>query len=155
VGALAFAAVAQAGATLFYFSYSDVAYSGDDTVSGVLSAQLLSGDQYLVTSGTVNVSDAYTIAEPGGVEAYSIVNCTNGGVVESPSGAFYVDNIVLVGGGLVAEDPVLDNIGGLLFAPQANVQNGVETLTGDEINIWGGELARRLFVLPRVRRRDV
>ena len=126
VGAMAFAAVAQAGAMVFSFSYSDLA---GDVAVGMINATQLSGNVYLATSGT------FTVSYPGGpAGVYSLVANPNadGSIFTSPSTAFVCDDVLYNG-----SDPVLDAYG-LLLAPQANVNAlGQENPADEEINIWG------------------
>ncbi len=102
---------------VFDLNYSD---SAGNVANGVITATLISGNDYLATSGYLNVTASTT---PSVVGSYSLAP---GGPAAflSPSGAFIVDNILYN-----ASDPYLDVYGllGLGFASTA----------GTELNLWG------------------
>jgi len=103
-------------AFVFNLSYTD----GANVVSGSITADYISGNQYHATGGTLQVTASSTAAIIG---SYSLM-AGGPGNFYSPSGAFIVNNLLYYPG-----DPYLDGYGllGLGFA----------STSGVELNLWG------------------
>ena len=112
---LVIAAQARASIT-FDLEYSDPA---GNVAHGQLIATALGNDQYLATSGTLDVTAS---SNPGVVGSYSIV-AGGPAAFYSPAGAFIADNVLYYPN----QDPYLDVYGLLAFQSAAGV----------ELNLWG------------------
>jgi hypothetical protein len=114
-GALSLAIQAR-GSIDFSFNFTD---SSGDVAAGNLFATPLGGNQYLATSGTINVIAAPL--NPLVIGTYALLP-GGPGPTYSPSGAFIFNNVLYYPG-----DPALDTYGVL----------GFRSIAGIELNIWG------------------